>query len=574
MDKKKILFVSHKKTKIIITHAKNKLYDEHKQMFLPDRFVKGTCPKCKALDQYGDNCEVCGTTYAPTDLIDAYSTVSGSKPVLKESEHYFFKLSECNEFLDNWLSTNERLQPEAKNKMQEWLKSGLQDWDISRDAPYFGFSIPGADNKYFYVWLDAPVGYMSSLKHYCDAHNLDFYDLWNGEDTEIYHFIGKDILYFHALFWPSVLKHSGYKTPDGLFVHGFLTVNGQKMSKSRGTFITASSYIESGLSPTFYRYYIAGKSSPKIEDLDLSLDDFIARVNSELVGKFINIASRSSGFLSKKFNNRLCSTSELNLGLLKSITKDKDLIANYFQDREYAKALRSIMQLVDVINLYVDNTKPWLLAKDESQSANLHSVCSTLINAFRLISIYLKPVTPEIVEMIETFLNIPPLHWSDLDSNLDNHVINLYTHLASRIEPASIDKLIELNKQSSPATIVPAKQSYEAIAPEIKLDDFSKLDFRVAKIVAATQVVGADKLLQLTLDIGIEQRNVFAGIKSAYKAEELVGKYTVMIANLAPRKMKFGISQGMVLAASFEDKDSGIYILEPHEGAVAGMRIR
>jgi methionyl-tRNA synthetase len=547
----------------------NQLYDETKQMFLPDRFVKGTCPKCKAQDQYGDNCEICGTTYAPTDLIDAYSTVSGSKPVLKESEHYFFKLSECTEFLTNWLNTNERLQNEAKNKMQEWLKTGLQDWDISRDAPYFGFPIPGTDNKYFYVWLDAPVGYMSSLMNYCNSHNLDFQSLWNAPNTEIYHFIGKDILYFHALFWPSVLEHSGYKTPNGLFVHGFLTVNGQKMSKSRGTFITAQHYIESGLSTTFYRYYIASKSTAKIEDMDFSLDDFVARVNSELVGKFINIASRSSGFLSKQFNNIL--SKELYQPLLAKIIDKQAIIAKYYQEREYAKLIKSIMQLVDEINIYVDQTKPWLLARDASKHTELHAICSTLINAFRYISIYIKPIVPELVTKIEEFLNTPSLTWADLTHDLGEHTINNYSHITTRIEQKMVDKLIELNE---PTTAPVETQQYEPIAPEIVLDDFSKLDLRVAKIIDAKHVEGADKLLQLTLDIGIEQRNVFAGIKKAYNPEDLINKYTVMIANLAPRKMKFGISQGMVLAASFEDKNSGIYILEPHNGAVPGMRIR
>lgn len=559
----------------IATKTINQLYDETKQMFLPDRFVKGTCPKCKAVDQYGDNCEVCGTIYAPTELIDAYSTVSGTKPVLKSSEHYFFRLSECTEFLNTWLNANDRLQAEAKNKMQEWLESGLQDWDISRDAPYFGFAIPGTENKYFYVWLDAPVGYMSSFKNYCSNNNLDFEQIWTSPDTELYHFIGKDILYFHALFWPAVLHYAGYNTPKSLFVHGFLTVNGQKMSKSRGTFITANSYLASGLSPTFYRYYIASKSSNKIEDLDFSLDDFMAKVNSELVGKFINIASRSSGFINKKFDNQL-SAQIIDQKLLNQITQKSSEIHKYYHEREYNRALKCIMQLVDEVNIYVDNTKPWLLAKEEVEQAKLHEVCSILINAFRLLSIYLKPVVPELINKIEKFLNIQPLQWSDLNSLLLSHAINPYSHLVTRIEPSMVDRLIELNNQSSELidTNTTTSHNYEAIAPEIVLEDFGKLDLRVAKILDAKHVEGADKLLQLTLDIGLEQRNIFAGIKSAYKPEDLIGKYTVMIANLAPRKMKFGISQGMVLAASFEDKNSGIYILEPHAGSVPGMRIR
>ena len=561
------IFQKLKDNNKIATKVINQLYDKTKEMFLPDRFVKGTCPKCKALDQYGDNCEVCGATYAPTDLIDAYSAVSGSKPVIRQSEHYFFKLSECSEFLSSWV--NAGLQSEAKNKMQEWLETGLQDWDISRDAPYFGFQIPGTDNKYFYVWLDAPVGYMSSLLNYCNNNNIDFYSLWNSDDTEIYHFLGKDILYFHALFWPSVLQYSGYKTPNGLFVHGFLTINGQKMSKSRGTFITARQYIKSGLSTTFYRYYIASKLGSKIEDIDFSLDDFIARVNSELVGKFINIASRSSGFLSKQFGNKLCS--ELYTPLLSKIVETKATIEKFYQEREFAKLTKCIMQLVDDINVYVDETKPWLLARDKSKTNLLHITCSTLINAFRYISIYLKPIIPEIVAKIEAFLNIETLKWSDLNTKLGEHIINNYTHLATRIEQKMVDKLIEIPVV---ADSIAVSSQYEPIAPEINIDDFSKLDLRVAKIVNATHVEGAEKLIQLTLDIGIEQRNIFAGIKKAYDPASLIGKHTVMIANLAPRKMKFGISQGMVLAASFEDKDSGIYILEPHDGAKPGMRIR
>ena len=564
------IFEKLKNNNKIATKIINQLYDDTKEMFLPDRFVKGTCPKCKAIDQYGDNCEVCGATYAPTELIDAYSVVSGSKPVLRQSEHYFFKLSECTEFLSQWI--NSGLQSEAKNKMQEWLETGLQDWDISRDAPYFGFQIPGTDNKYFYVWLDAPVGYMSSFMNYCHNKNLDFYSLWNSDNTDIYHFLGKDILYFHALFWPSVLKYSGYKTPKCLFVHGFLTVNGQKMSKSRGTFITARQYIESGLSTTYYRYYIASKLGSKIEDIDFSLEDFVARVNSELVGKFINIASRSSGFLSKQFNNKLSNVTYS--PLLSKITEAQNIVAQHYEEREYAKLIKVIMQLVDEINIYVDTTKPWLLARDESKKLELHKTCSTLINAFRYISIYLKPIIPEIAAQIEEFLNIEPLKWSDLKTELGEHNINNYTHLATRIEQKMVDKLIESNNPEITETTNTVTSQYEPIAPEITIDDFSKLDLRVAKIINAAHVEGADKLIQLTLDIGVEQRNIFAGIKKAYDPTSLIGKHTVMIANLAPRKMKFGVSQGMVLAASFEDKDSGIYILEPHDGAKPGMRIR
>lgn len=554
----------------------SQLFDEEKQMFLPDRFVKGTCPKCKAEDQYGDSCEKCGATYSPTELINPYSAVSGSKPIMRESEHYFYKLSEAGDFLATWLGTTGRLQAEAKNKMQEWLKGDLHDWDISRDKPYFGFEIPDAPGKYFYVWLDAPVGYLSSFMHFCQEQGLDFNQLWNNEDTEIYHFIGKDILYFHALFWPAVLNDAGYRTPTGLCVHGFLTVNGEKMSKSRGTFITARSYLDSGLNPEFFRYYIASKLTSKIEDIDLSFDDFIARINSELVGKFVNIASRSAGFISKRFNNQLAA--ELSdTSLIEQILAIKNELADLYQAREFSKAVKLIMSVVDVINQYVDNAKPWLLAKEEGKDNELLQVCSTLLNSFRLIAIYLKPIVPALITKIEQFLNIKPLSWRDLDTLLLNHTINNYNHLITRVEQPMIDKIIELNKQEAAVLEENATESkidYEPIADTINIDDFSKIDLRIAKIVAANHVQGADKLIQLTLDIGSEQRNVFAGIKSAYDPATLVGKYTVMVANLAPRKMKFGLSEGMVLAASFEDKQFGLYILEPHDGAQAGMRVR
>jgi methionyl-tRNA synthetase len=555
----------------------SQLFDEEKQMFLPDRFVKGTCPKCKTEDQYGDSCEKCGATYAPTELINPYSAVSGSTPVIRESEHYFFKLSECGEFLTEWLSAKGRLQAEARNKMQEWLDGGLQDWDISRDKPYFGFEIPDAPGKYFYVWLDAPVGYLSSFMHYCQQNGLNFNELWNSPDTEIHHFIGKDILYFHALFWPAVLHNSGYRTPDNLCVHGFLTVNGQKMSKSRGTFITASSFLASGLNPEFFRYYVASKMTVKIEDIDFSFDDFVARINSELVGKYINIASRCAGFISKRFNNRLAAS--VDQELINGVLAVKTELAGLFQEREFAKAIKLIMRVVDEVNLYVDNHKPWLLAKEDGKEQELHLVCTTLINAFRLIAIYLKPVVPQLVAKIELFLNSAPLMWSNLEQLSLNSEINNYSHLINRVEPSMIEKIIEINQQQLDAQNADSKSAaeniiYEKIAETISIDDFSKIDLRVAKIVAASHVVGADKLIQLTLDIGTETRNVFAGIKSAYDPADLVGKHTVMVANLAPRKMKFGMSEGMVLAASFEDKHGGLYILEPHEGAQAGMRVR
>ena len=550
----------------------SQLFDEEKQMFLPDRFVKGTCPKCKAEDQYGDSCEKCGATYSPTELINPYSAVSGSKPVMRESEHYFYKLSESGEFLHSWLSANGRLQPEARNKMQEWLENGLQDWDISRDKPYFGFEIPDAPGKYFYVWLDAPVGYLSSFLNYCKVNNLNFDELWNSTDTNIYHFIGKDILYFHALFWPAVLNDAEYRTPTSLFVHGFLTVNGEKMSKSRGTFITARSYLDSGLNPEFFRYYIASKLTSKIEDIDLSFNDFVAKINSELVGKYVNIASRSAGFISKKFAGKLAENIIDRSVLDKVLAIQNDLMELY-SSREFAKSVKLIMAMIDEVNQYVDNAKPWVLAKEEDKLDELHQICTILINLFRVFAIYLKPVVPNLVKQIEQFLNVNELTWSDLSNNLVSHTINQYSHLITRVEENMIEKILELNKSEE---VVEQKntQQYEAIAETISIDDFSKLDLRIAKIVAASHVEGADKLIQLTLDIGSEQRNVFAGIKSAYDPVTLVGKHTVMVANLAPRKMKFGMSEGMVLAASFEDKNGGLYILEPHEGAKPGMRVR
>ncbi len=566
------IFHELEKANMIATKTISQLYDTKKSMFLPDRFVKGKCPKCKTPDQYGDNCEICGATYAPTELIEPYSTLSGEKPILKESLHYFFQLSKCADFLKEWINENNRLQIEAKHKMLEWLDLGLQEWDISRDAPYFGFKIPNTEDKYFYVWLDAPIGYMASLLNYCNSNSLNFEEIWNSQNTEIHHFIGKDILYFHALFWPAVLHKSGYKTPTSIFTHGFLTINGQKMSKSRGTFITAKKYLSSGLNPEFFRFYIASKSSNKIEDIDFSLDDFVARINSELVGKFVNIASRSANFINKNFANKLApSINEKDL--LNKIQKSQVAINSLYQNREYAKAIKLIMSLIDEVNVYTDNNKPWLMAKDPAKIEELHQVCSILINAFYLISIYLKPVIPGIVNQIEQFLNLQPLKWQDLNHLLLNHTINQYSHLITRIEQKMIDNITKEEELS----IEPHNNStpqYETLESIINIDDFAKIDLRVAKIIDAKHVEGADKLLELTLDIGSETRTVFAGIKSAYKPDTLIGKHTVMVANLAPRKMKFGLSQGMVLAASFEDKDGGLFILEPHEGAKAGMRIR
>ncbi len=567
------------RAKLIVTKTIEQFYDPEKEMFLPDRFIKGECPKCHALDQYGDSCEACGATYSPTDLINPVSAVSGATPVRKESEHYFFTLGACNDFLKEWTNAG-HLQPEAANKMQEWIGGGLQNWDISRDAPYFGFEIPDAPGKYFYVWLDAPVGYMASFKNLCAKKGLDFNAYWGQDSTaELYHFIGKDILYFHALFWPAMLKFSGHRTPTGVFAHGFLTVNGQKMSKSRGTFITAASYRKH-LNPEQLRYYFAAKLNSSIEDIDLSLEDFTARVNSDLIGKYVNIASRSAGFITKRFGGKLGGMADLTLPQqLQSAAKD---IAAQYEAREYGKALRDIMRLTDLANQYVDDNKPWELAKQEGMEAKLHEACTVSLNLFRLLTLYLKPVLPKLAADVEAFLNIAPLQWSDAQELLPaGHAINPYQHLMTRIDPKQVEAMIEENK----ATLAPAaehsparhaeKQTHEIqpIAETIGIDDFSKIDLRIAKIVNAEHIEGAEKLLRLTLDIGEENpRTVFAGIKSAYAPEKLIGRHTVMVANLAPRKMKFGLSEGMVLAAS--GSEHGLFILSPDEGAKPGMRVK
>jgi len=575
--------------KLIETKTIEQFYDPEKEMFLPDRFIKGECPKCHALDQYGDSCEACGATYSPTDLINPVSAVSGATPVRKESEHYFFTLGACADFLKEWTNAG-HLQPEAANKMQEWIAGGLQNWDISRDAPYFGFEIPDAPGKYFYVWLDAPVGYMASFKNLVKQQSAVsgqpsaealFDEFWKeGSDTELYHFIGKDILYFHALFWPAMLKFSGHRTPTGVFAHGFLTVNGQKMSKSRGTFITAASYRKH-LNPEQLRYYFAAKLNSSIEDIDLSLEDFTARVNSDLIGKFVNIASRSAGFITKRFGGKLGGMADQTLPQqLQGAAKD---IAAQYEAREYGKALRDIMRLTDLANQYVDDNKPWELAKQEGMEARLHEACSVSLNLFRLLTLYLKPVLPKLAADVEAFLNIAPLTWQDAQTLLPaGHAINPYQHLMTRIDPKQVEAMIEENKatlapqteQHSPARHA-EKQTHEIqpIAETISIDDFAKIDLRIAKIVNAEHIEGAEKLLKLTLDIGEEKtRNVFAGIKSAYAPEKLIGRHTVMVANLAPRKMKFGLSEGMVLAAS--GSESGLYILSPDEGARPGMRVK
>ena len=569
----------------IATKTIEQFYDPVKNMFLPDRFIKGECPKCHAKDQYGDNCEVCGATYNPTELINAYSAVSGAAPVRKETEHYFFKLSECEAFLKDWTRSG-TLQGEAANKMGEWFENGLNDWDISRDAPYFGFEIPDAPGKYFYVWLDAPIGYMASFKKLCETQGLDFDEYWKQDSTtELYHFIGKDILYFHALFWPATLKYSGYRTPTQIFAHGFLTVNGEKMSKSRGTFITARSYLDHIKNPEYLRYYYAAKLNSSMEDIDLSLDDFVARVNSDLVGKYINIASRTAGFVNKRFDGKIrAATKNPVIDELKNAAKP---IADAYEAREYGKALREIMRLTDHANAWVAEAAPWLTAKKEGVEAEIELLldCSAALEMFRLLTLYLKPVLPKLAVDVEKFLNIAPLKWSSVaDSFMTEHQINAYEHLITRIDPKQIEAMTEANKENLAPTPALIKTASPAASPilasgdaaegsYISIDDFTKVDLRIAKIVNAEHVEGAEKLLKLTLDIGeVATRQVFAGIKSAYDPETLKGRLTVMVANLAPRKMKFGMSEGMVLAAS--DESGGPFILSPDVGAQLGMRVK
>lgn len=608
----------------IATKTIEQYFDPVKNMFLPDRFIKGECPKCKSKDQYGDNCEVCGATYSPTDLVNPYSAVSGATPVRKETEHYFFKLSECADFLREWTRSG-TLQAEAANKMSEWVgeadENKLSDWDISRDAPYFGFEIPDAPGKYFYVWLDAPIGYMASFKNLCSKIGLDFDEYWKKDSTtELYHFIGKDILYFHALFWPATLEYSGHRTPTNVFAHGFLTVNGEKMSKSRGTFITARSYLEHVKNPEYLRYYYAAKLNGSMEDIDLNLEDFVARVNSDLVGKYINIASRTAGFIHKRFAGRLGRMSDVDVtwlrvvkngdlpsfneafnsaeiqlaasalgqkldGETETIIASKEKLIEFMESRNYAKALRSIMQLTDVANAYVNHYKPWELAKiaTADSDAQLHSVCTTALNMFKVISTYLYPVLPATVSEVAKFLNTDLATFATLNLDLQGeHEIQEYKHLMTRVDPKQIEAMVEANKESLQAA-TPAKTETKTEAKVesktaeegayISIDDFTKVDLRIAKIVSAEHVEGAEKLLKLLLDIGEEKpRQVFAGIKSAYDPATLVGRLTVMVANLAPRKMKFGMSEGMVLAAS--DERGGPFILSPDNGAQSGMRVK
>ncbi len=556
----------------ISTKTVTDLFDPQEKVFLPDRFVRGTCPKCKAEDQYGDNCESCGATYSPSDLINPRSSLSGAKPVQKENLHYFFMLSTLEPALKQWTQSGS-LQTEIANKISEWFKDGLQDWDISRDAPYFGFEIPGAPGKYFYVWLDAPIGYMASFKNYCDRSGLNFDTFWKpNSDTELYHFIGKDIAYFHTLFWPATLMGSGWRTPTSVYCHGFLTVNGQKMSKSRGTFIKARTYLNY-LQPEYLRYYFAAKLNDGVSDIDLNLDDFQKRVNSDVVGKLVNIASRCAGFIYKKFGAKLTAEFIPEGSHAFKLASDKNIeIKDLYEKRKYSEAMRNIMSLADTANQIIDQYKPWERIKDEANQTEVHQVCSFGVNMFHLLIGYLKPVMPELAQKSEAFLNTE-ICWDALANGKpfnEGHEINQFKPLITRVEKEAIEKIIEESKQET------APQASDPINNEISFEDFAKLDLRVARIAKAQHVEGAEKLLQLTLDLGEPtggvQKNVFAGIKSAYKPEDLEGKLVVMVANLAPRKMRFGLSEGMVLAAS--GIDSGLFVIHPDEGASAGMRVK
>jgi len=554
----------------VITQA----YDPEKQMFLPDRFIKGDCPRCNAADQYGDSCESCGATYAPTDLKNPRSAISGATPVLKESLHLFFKLADFEAMLKEWIVSGP-IQPQMANKLNEWFEAGLQEWDISRDAPYWGFEIPDTPGKYFYVWLDAPIGYMASFQNYCDRTGLQFDDFWNPDSqAEVYHFIGKDIAYFHILFWPAELTGAGFRKPTAVHCHGFLTVDGQKMSKSRGTFIKARTYLQH-LCPEYLRYYFATKLNDGIDDLDLNFDDFLHRVNSDLVGKLVNIASRSAGFISRRFNGRLAEQLA-EPALYTDFVAAGDSIAQAYEGREFGRAMREIMALADRANQYIDEKKPWALAKQPGAEAEVQAVCSMGLNLFRLLMLYLKPVLPGLAEQVEQFLQIPPLRWEDAPNPLLAHAIAEFKPLMQRVEMAQITAMIEDSRESYPAADeAPVKPdsplATDPISPVITIDDFAKIDLRVARIAKAETVAGADKLMRLELDLGGETRQVFAGIKSAYAPEDLQGRLTVMVANLAPRKMRFGTSEGMVLAAGGH---SGIYLLNPDSGAEPGMRVK
>lgn len=587
------IYLDLKKAGLIETRPVEQFYDPEKGMFLADRFIKGECPNCHAKDQYGDNCEVCGAVYAPTELINPYSALSGAKPELRSSDHFFFRLSDprCEAYLKEWTTAPGHVQPEVQNKIREWLHKkedgtgGLGDWDISRDAPYFGIEIPDAPGKYFYVWLDAPVGYLASLKNLLDktcveaaGEGISYTEYMAQPDLEQVHFIGKDIITFHTLFWPAMLHFSGRKAPDAIYVHGHLTVNNEKMSKSRGTGIDPLKYLSVGLNPEHLRYYLAAKLNGRNEDIDFNPEDFIARVNSDLVGKFINIASRAAGFIAKRFDGKLGTPSADGGALLAALQAEAKTIAQLYDSRDFARALRDVMQLADKVNEYVDQNKPWELAKKPDQVERLQDVCSTCIEAFRLLTIYLKPVLPALAVQVEAFLGCDALGWADAGRLLGaGHAIADYKHLMQRVDPKLLDQLLEPPAPEPEAKPEAAAPGGEPLAETIGIDDFAKIDLRIAKILACEKVEGSTKLLRLTLDVGEgKTRNVFSGIASAYQPEQLVGKLTVMVANLAPRKMKFGVSEGMVLAASHADEKAqpGIHVLEPWPGATPGMRVR
>ena len=550
----------------VYTETIEQAYDEQENMFLPDRFVKGTCPRCKSPDQYGDACEVCGATYNPNDLVEPISVLSGTTPVWRDSLHYFFKLGDFEGRLREWMRSAD-LHPNISSKLEEWFEAGLRDWDISRDAPYFGFRIPDTEEKYFYVWLDAPVGYLASFLHYCRANGSpNFDDYWDADsEYEVYHFIGKDIVYFHTLFWPAVLEGAGMRTPTSVFAHGFLTVNGKKMSKSRGTFINAQTYRQN-LDPNYLRYYYAAKLGPSLEDLDLNLDDFVARVNSDLVGKLVNIASRCAGFISKRFDGQLARELE-DEGLYQAFVDKADSIAAHYEAREYSKAMRQVMALADEANRYIEARKPWQMIKDPDRAEDVQSVCTQGLNLFRVLMVYLDPVIPDVAARTRSLFREQAWQWKDLSSPLLAQVINQYEPLLTRVDPKQVNKMIE---QSKPAEADPPAEKSDS--ETISIDEFMKVDLRVAKVIAAEPVEGADKLLQITLDVGDHERKVFSGIKAAYDPADLVGRLVVVAANLAPRKMRFGVSEGMILASGPGGSD--IFLLSVDDGARPGMRVK
>ena len=563
----------------IKTKTISQLFDPEKNMFLPDRFVKGTCPNCGAEDQYGDNCEVCASTYSPMDLLNPRSAVSGAAPIVKESEHFFFDLPAFEDMLKDWTRSG-TLQPEIANKMQEWFESGLQQWDISRDAPYFGFPIPGTKDKFFYVWLDAPIGYMASFKNLCQREGIDFNEFWAEDSTaELYHFIGKDIVYFHSLFWPAMLQGAGFRKPTNVFAHGYVTVDGAKMSKSRGTFIQASTYLNH-LDPECLRYYYAAKLNDRIEDLDFNLDDFVQRVNTDIVNKLVNLASRNAGFIAKRFDGKLASTLE-DTALFNEFTAQAEQIANYYEQREYNKAIREIMALTDKANKYIDEKAPWVLAKEEGKESELQAVCSMGIELFRILMSYLKPVLPQLAERAESFLQTE-LRWDNIAQPLHNHQLAPFKPLFSRLDKKQIDAVVDETKalfaatQTAPAskaTTESASSNIEPIADSISIDDFAKIDMRVAKVLQCEAVPESNKLLRFQLDLGDHQRQVLSGIKAAYgKPEELVGRFVIVVANLAPRKMKFGVSEGMILSAGSGGAD--LFLLSADSGVTAGMQVK